>query len=115
MCMLKVMVTQLCTGKTEKSCNTTKLAQLNGNKPQHNGKQATTQRKLAQLNGTNRNTMETSNNTAKLAQLNGNKPQHNGNKQQHSEISTTHEISPICCVVHYMKVHNFFSTLIQSS
>ncbi len=51
----------------ETSLNTTKLAQHNGNKPQHNKISTTQQKKAA---------------ATKLAQ-------HNGNKPQHNKISTT--------------------------
>ncbi len=59
----------------ETSHNTMKLAQHNGNKPQHN-EISTTQQKQAH------NTTETGRNTLELAW-------HNGNKPQHNDISTT--------------------------
>ncbi len=57
----------------ETSRNTMKLAQHNGNKPQHN-EISKTQRKQVATQRNYQNTTETSHNTIKLVQHNGNKP-----------------------------------------
>ncbi len=72
-----------------------KLAQHNGNKPQHN-EISTAQRKQTATQHNVFRATETSLNTMKSTQHNGNKQQHNiiyleqhnGNKPQHNEIST---------------------------